>query len=202
MPNAGADFKRLKPTEDKRDAIFRATLKLIAEQGFHGTPMSQIAREAGISVGIIYHYFANKTELLNELYRHIKSSCAAVVLRSLREDGPAEDEIKRIFIHIFTYYIEHGDELSFAEQYENSPLIGEATHEQASGLLAPVFRLFQRAQAENRLKPLRTEILIALSFGAVASLAKMYISRGLPPDDAVVQGELNAVWDAIKRAKE
>ncbi len=38
---------------DKRDAILKATLNLVSENGFHGTPMSKIAKEAGVSAGII-----------------------------------------------------------------------------------------------------------------------------------------------------
>ena len=53
---------------DKRAAILEATLDLISERGFHGTPISMIAAESGVSTGIIYHYFANKEELIYDLY--------------------------------------------------------------------------------------------------------------------------------------
>jgi AcrR family transcriptional regulator len=57
---------------DKETAILEATLDLIAERGFHNTPMSQIAKQSGVSAGIIYHYFDNKEALIYELYRDIK----------------------------------------------------------------------------------------------------------------------------------
>ncbi|MDR1867263.1 MAG: TetR/AcrR family transcriptional regulator, partial [Treponema sp.] len=44
----------------KRDDLLNAALKLIAGQGFHAAPMSQIAEEANIGVGTIYRYFKNK----------------------------------------------------------------------------------------------------------------------------------------------
>ena len=50
------------------------------------------------------------------------------------------------------------------------------------------------------LKPLRTEILISLSFGAVVFLAKSYISLGMILNDQQIDTELNAVWDMIKYA--
>ena len=49
---------------DKRKDILDATLQLISDQGFHGTPMSQIAAEAGVGAGAIYRYFENKHLLL------------------------------------------------------------------------------------------------------------------------------------------
>ncbi|HEX9079899.1 MAG TPA: helix-turn-helix domain-containing protein, partial [Desulfuromonadaceae bacterium] len=39
---------------DKRKEILRATLELIAEQGFHGAPMAMIAEKAGVAAGTIY----------------------------------------------------------------------------------------------------------------------------------------------------
>ena len=196
---AGENCITMKSPKDKRKSIFRATLRLISANGFHGTPMSQIAKEAGVSTGIIYHYFENKTELLNLLYHNIKKNCARHVLKSMKDELPTEEKLKQIFANIFHYYIEHWDELSFMEQYENSPLINEATHKKASDLLTPVFNIFERAQKENNLKPLRTEILITLSFGAVASLAKLYMSRKIPFDNALIDNEIEAVWDMIKQ---
>ena len=57
---------------DKKQAIFDATLRLISENGFHGTAMSKVAKEANVSTGIIYHYFESKDDLIAELYRHAK----------------------------------------------------------------------------------------------------------------------------------
>jgi AcrR family transcriptional regulator len=47
-----------------RDLILEAALELFAHQGFHGTTISQIARNAGISKGLMYNYFTSKEDLL------------------------------------------------------------------------------------------------------------------------------------------
>jgi AcrR family transcriptional regulator len=188
----------MKPTEDKRSAVLSATLRLISAQGFHGTPMAQIAKESGTSAGIIYHYFENKEDLLNQLYLHVKTKCAEQVLTTVKENAAAENKIRQILRNIFYYYIENWDELSFAEQYENSPLIQPATATQVSKLLEPVIRLFEQALSECRLKPLGVQTLLTLSFGAVSSLAKLYIFKKMSVDDRVIQKELEAIWDMIK----
>ena len=46
---------------DKRADIMDVALNLIAERGFHDSPMSLIAREAGVAAGTIYLYFESKT---------------------------------------------------------------------------------------------------------------------------------------------
>jgi len=53
---------------DKRDKILEVMLRLIKEQGIQATPMAQVAKEAGVAAGTIYHHFASKEQLVNELY--------------------------------------------------------------------------------------------------------------------------------------
>ena len=62
-------------TEDrdrKKTAIAGAAARLFTERGFHGTPTSLIAREAGISNGTLFHYFPTKEELINFAYFDIE----------------------------------------------------------------------------------------------------------------------------------
>jgi AcrR family transcriptional regulator len=55
------------PKRDRREDILRASLNLFAEKGFHGTSMRDIAREADITEGLIYHYFASKRDLFRAI---------------------------------------------------------------------------------------------------------------------------------------
>lgn len=50
----------------RREQICRAAAKVIAEQGFAGTTMRMVAEEAGVSTGMLNHYFANRMEMLEE----------------------------------------------------------------------------------------------------------------------------------------
>jgi len=200
MQTSGKYFSRMKQIPDKKSTIYRSTLELISKNGFHGTPMSQIARDANLSIGIIYHYFSGKEELLNMVYLDIKKKFADYVIQLLNDDLSPEENLKLVFFNIFHYYFENWKDLSFVEQYENSPLIDHATHECTAVLLIPIIQLFVKAKKKMILKPLRTEILISLSFGAVVFLAKSYISLGMILNDQQIDTELNAVWDMIKYA--
>lgn len=53
--------KRALETQEK---LFISALKMYAEKGFHATTVDEIAKNAGLSVGIAYRYFKNKKELL------------------------------------------------------------------------------------------------------------------------------------------
>ncbi len=53
---------------DKRALILDAAVKVFAEKGYHGSRVSDIASEAGIAYGLVYHYFKNKEEILATIF--------------------------------------------------------------------------------------------------------------------------------------
>jgi len=53
---------------DKRRVILNAALRVFARQGFHTCRVSDIADEAGVAYGLVYHYFASKEEILDTLF--------------------------------------------------------------------------------------------------------------------------------------
>jgi TetR/AcrR family transcriptional regulator, fatty acid metabolism regulator protein len=59
MPNGQAD---------KRRAILEAAVRVFARQGFHSARVSDVAAEAGVAYGLVYHYFDSKDQMLNELF--------------------------------------------------------------------------------------------------------------------------------------
>lgn len=184
---------------DKKQAALEATLELIAEQGFHGTPMSQVAQKANIGVGTIYRYFAGKEELINELYLFIKTRMTDRILKNFSAEKSVEENFKETMKEIVSYMSEHPLELSFHEQYANSPLITQATKEQGVHIMEPVKEFFLKAREEKLVKNLPDEVLFTLMTGAVFSLAKHYIKSGKPICDEALGSETGAIWDMIRR---
>ena len=58
---------RKEQKEIKKSQIIKAALDLFVERGYYGTKTSQISRRAGISEGLLFHYFPTKEILLEEL---------------------------------------------------------------------------------------------------------------------------------------
>jgi TetR/AcrR family fatty acid metabolism transcriptional regulator len=59
---------RGKDAPDKRRLILDAAVRVFARQGFHACRVSDIADEAGVAYGLVYHYFASKDEILDTLF--------------------------------------------------------------------------------------------------------------------------------------
>jgi AcrR family transcriptional regulator len=57
-----------RPAVDKRRVILDAAVRVFARQGFHTCRVSDIADEAGVAYGLVYHYFASKDEVLDTLF--------------------------------------------------------------------------------------------------------------------------------------
>ena len=57
------------PTADRRQRILDAAVRVFARQGFHRCRVADIADEAGVAYGLVYHYFDSKDQVLNELFR-------------------------------------------------------------------------------------------------------------------------------------
>ena len=183
---------------DKRTAILAAALDLIAEQGFQGSPMSQVAQRADIGVGTIYRYFDGKDDLLNALYLEVKRQITGHVVRGYSEDIPLTKAFKQALRNIVEFYAENPQMLSFSEQYLSSPLITATTHEEGMRVAEPVSRLFQRACEQELLKPMPISLMAEMIYGAVMSLAKYFIN-GLSQDrQADMDAGVEAIWDMIR----
>ncbi len=65
MPRTEKQFKDIR--EQKIALIKETALGLFAEKGFSSTPISAIAKKAGVSKGLIYNYFTNKEDLIGKI---------------------------------------------------------------------------------------------------------------------------------------
>ncbi len=185
--------------QDKKALVLQATLELISEQGFYGTPMSQIAKKANVAVGTIYIYFPNKEDLINTLYIDVKTRLAQYVLKNYSEGMHIKEGFLILLHNIADYFIERPMEFIFIEQYSSSPLITSDTRDEGIDIFEPVRSLFKKAQEENLIKELPMEILITLANGATLSLVKLCLFGNVKVDEPTFNAGLDAIWDAIKR---
>jgi len=186
-----------KSTSAKRIAILDAALRLISERGFHNTPMSLIAKTAGVSAGIVYHYFAGKEALINELYKEIKLEAIRAMLADYSPDLPLYERFLSIWLNFCRHSMDNPTKGSFLEQFENSPFVKHVTGEDLTQAVAPLFSFFQQGVEDGTFKALPPLVLFDLGFSPVISLVKRHIAGVVVLDDELVQATANACWDAV-----
>jgi AcrR family transcriptional regulator len=90
---------------DKRRLILDAAIRVFARQGFHACRVSDVADEAGVAYGLVYHYFDSKEEILNTLFtERWQLMLDAIVAIDAREDIAAREKLYLVASFIVDSY--------------------------------------------------------------------------------------------------
>ncbi len=100
MPRTEEQFKKMR--EKTSGKIIDAALKLFSEKGFHGTSINDIAKEAGISKGLIYNYFESKYSILEGIFSELLEIGEEIEHDTFLDDNPFE-QLKRMINRSFKY---------------------------------------------------------------------------------------------------
>lgn len=189
-------------TSDKRSDIMQAALDLIAEQGFHRTPMAEIAAKAGVAAGTIYRYFESKDLLINELHRELEGKIMMVLQESYPSGRPLRERFLYLLRELIRYFITNPHHFRYMEQYYNSPY-GISLHRDKllgkSGSHDILMDIFEQGIEQQVLKEFPKAVLFSLAFGPLISLMRDHIVGFIVLDDPLTEQITEACWDAIKR---
>ena len=95
---------RAKAAPDKRRLILDAAVRVFARQGFHTCRVSDIADEAGVAYGLVYHYFASKDEVLDTLFLERWNVMLELIREVDREPLPVREKLLAIASFIIDSY--------------------------------------------------------------------------------------------------
>ena len=160
--------------KDKKSAIMKAALKLLVNNGFDATPVSAIAREAGVAAGTIYIYFPNKQELIKELYLAEKEVFAKQAMSGVNLKGPIKEAIYRIWKNNIEHALKYPLGFRFYEQFVNSPQIDRLTREQGARLVKPIIDQFERGKKEGVIRNMPNEMIQSHLFSPMISIMKSH----------------------------
>jgi len=181
----------------KKTAIFRSTLALIKVNGFHGTPMSQIAKNAGVAAGTIYHYFESKDALIQSLYLHVREQLSATVPQQ-SDDQPYKELFLQYWIGQCEFFIGNENVLYFLEQYVTSPY-RHCNPEIESKLFASgIVPFFQTGIDSGLIKNLDYQLLVPVIHGSIIAAAKYHLSGHYEFTRERLRETALVIWDGIK----
>ena len=105
---------------DKREQILDSALKLFVERGFHATPTSAITNEAGMSSGILFHYFPTKDDLIISLYIEIKKEFFTTAFSDLDKIKSDEGKLRLLWSNSWNWGLNNPLKFRFLQQADNS----------------------------------------------------------------------------------
>ncbi|MBI5420629.1 MAG: TetR/AcrR family transcriptional regulator [Deltaproteobacteria bacterium] len=91
----------------KRAAILAAASRLFAEKGYGNTPTSEIAREAGVAEGTLYHHFGSKDGIFLTIFDETADGYVAGAESLVREGRPGADTLRDFIGFHFDYLGRH-----------------------------------------------------------------------------------------------
>ena len=174
---------RAKAAPDKRRLILDAAVRVFARQGFHSCRVSDIADEAGVAYGLVYHYFASKDEVLDTLFLERWNVMLELIREVDREPLPVREKLLAIASFIIDSYHHDPDlmkviivEVTRAANSFGDTHIGTITeaYDLIGGMIA-------QAQSEGVFKPEIEARFAAMAFyGAIEQLLTGWIFDLLP----------------------
>jgi AcrR family transcriptional regulator len=181
---------------EKRSAILQAAVHEIAEAGL-GAPTAKIARRAGVAAGTLFTYFANKEELLNELYLDLKGE----VYTRLNANFPHKASLERRARHIWSSSLDWA--MEFPEKRKVSAQLN------LSDVITPETRIrtaAQRDTIDRTLSELGTRgVLRGLPAGfAAATMAAMqeatteFIAKQPKQREQLIERGFQVFWRTLR----
>jgi len=176
-------LSREKAQADKRRMILDAAVRVFARQGFHSCRVSDIADEAGVAYGLVYHYFASKDEVLDTLFLERWD----VMLEMIRDVDarpiPAREKLHEIVSFIVDSYRHDPDMMKviIVEVTRAANSFGRTHIEQIRTAYDLIGGIVEKAQADGVFKSEIEPRFAAMAFyGVIEQLLTGWIFGLLP----------------------
>lgn len=190
---------KLQKSIEKRNALVKATINLVNNNGFHATPMSKIAKMANVSPATIYLYFDNKQDLVNKVYIEVKAAYTDYAFKNYSNDIPVSTGFEIIWKRIADFKLKEVEEAMFLAQCDNTPIIDEASRQEGLKHLQPLLDLWERGQKEGIIKPLAPYLLYAYSINPLSFLMVMQQRGVFQLNQDHLEDAYQAAWNSIKK---
>jgi AcrR family transcriptional regulator len=185
---------------DKRRIILDAAVRVFARQGFNGCRVSDIADEAGVAYGLVYHYFRSKHEVLDTLFLERWN----VLLEAIRETDGQEITPREKLYAIASFIVDsyrHDPELMkviIVEVTRAANTFGQTHLAKIREAYELIAEIVAKAQEEGAFKDTITPQFAAMAFyGAIEQVLTGWIFELLPKSDTEYEQAKDFVVETI-----
>ncbi|MBN1532553.1 MAG: TetR/AcrR family transcriptional regulator [Spirochaetes bacterium] len=187
-------------TIDKRDRVLKTALRLFTSQGFHATPTSQIAREAGVATGTLFHYFKSKDELINALYLESRQAFVTSLVRGIKPEMSLKDRGRLYFMNSLHWGVEHRDMFLFYQQFANSPYIDARTRKRGVQEIGFLMEYIGDGQREGVFREMPADMALAVIESIKIGMIQYFMEhRERLNNRRYTEAAFSAIWNSITR---
>jgi AcrR family transcriptional regulator len=174
---------------DKRRLILDAAVRVFARQGFHTCRVSDIADEAGVAYGLVYHYFSSKEEILDTLFLERWGLMLDAIAEADRRERSARDKLMAIATFIIDSYRHDPDlmKVIIVEVTRAANTFGRTHLTQIQEAYEQIAGIVSRAQADGSFRQDIDPDFAALAF---YGLIEQVLTRWIFDSEQVGEAEL------------
>ena len=181
----------------KKKVILKSTLELIADKGFHGMSMSDLAKHAGISPGTVYVYYKSKDDLIVDLFHVIRLEMEEAILHEFNSSLDLHFQYNLLTSNLIKYYLKNKHAFLFMEQFYLSPFM-EHVFEAFSGKVVDSFKeIYSKGLQEGVFKNLPLEVMTSLIYGPIVSLVRKHHNNLFQINDETISQIISASFKSI-----
>jgi TetR/AcrR family transcriptional regulator, fatty acid metabolism regulator protein len=171
-------------TLDKRRVLLDAAVRVFARRGYHAARVGDIAEEAGVAHGLLYHYFKSKEEVLETIFNDTWSELLAAV-RDVEESGdPASVQLRHVAAILLRSWRRQPDLVRvLVLEVTRSAQLGERVSD-VRDAMAAIERIVTRGQEAGDLRrDLDPRLASVVFYGAIEEILTGWVLELLPDGD-------------------
>lgn len=185
---------------DKRTLILEAAVRVFARKGYHAARVGDIAEEAGVAHGLLYHYFRSKDEVLETIFRETWSDVLAELARVEESGEPLAAQLTRFSGFFLGSWLRAPDLIRvLVREVARSP---ELTHhvDEIGAVFNTLTRLFAAAQERGELRAdADARLSTWIFYGGLEEILTGWVLGQLPGETDDVERAVQTVVEVVCR---
>ncbi|MDQ3379342.1 MAG: TetR/AcrR family transcriptional regulator [Actinomycetota bacterium] len=182
--------------ETKRKLILDAAVRVFARNGYHGARVGDIATEAGVAHGLLYHYFSSKEQVLETVFRENFGELLERFRAVEAADEPAPEKLEGIAkILLRTWRNDPALVTVMVREVARSPQL-HAQVDEVREAFAIVQRVIEQGQADGSFRPdVDAQLASWIVYGGLEEVLTGWVLGQLPDGDTAVARAEQTVVD-------
>jgi TetR/AcrR family transcriptional regulator, fatty acid metabolism regulator protein len=183
-------------TTDRRAELLEAAVRVFARKGFHQSRVGDIAEEAGVAHGLLYHYFRSKDEVLETIFRETWTQLVADTQRIELAGVPLREQLRRFArIYLGSWLVTPELVRVLVREVARSPEVGDRVDE-IRGLFLALQRIIEAGRDRGEVRSdVDAQVAAWAVYGALEEILTGWVLGQLPGEEEDVERAVATVVD-------
>jgi AcrR family transcriptional regulator len=185
-------------SSDRRRDLLHAAIRVFARKGFHASRVGDIAEEAGVAHGLLYHYFRSKEEVLETIFHSTWSNMIQEAERIELSGEPVRAQLHAFASMYLGSWLDDPDlDRVLVREIARSPEVGRRV-EESRAVFDAIERMIDAAQREGQLRAdVDPKLLTWVFYGAMEEVMTAWVLGVLPDGPEDVARAVDTVVDLV-----